>query len=366
MEVAEQLEEVQTETTETQTEEAEQVETFSVDNWTDAPNEVEVAEEVAEVQEAVVEEAAEVAAAVEEPKETIVEKIVEQKPTFANENSQRVYELLQEGKNSEVLAIMNEQEKLSNLDKFTPSEIIKLNLEYENKKNGFTKEDIQDLFEEKYSYPEKPVQAIDEDDDEFAERQGKYESKVSKIDSRISREAKLATQELEKHKQAIELPNLNNTAKEPTQEELELEASNKAAFFKQLNDKTSTFNGYNVDFKDEEVELNLSLPISKEQKEKVSELAKLAYDDAGGLLKGIGWLNSEGGMDISKIIEDLPLLLNRKEILEGMVSEAANERYKAAKKNLKNSDLSGKKRSTAVEPTLEENAKDFDKAFLNM
>lgn len=320
---------------------------FNPEVWKPTPTEPVVA--VAEVTEVVKEEIKE-GVKVEENNPVITEekKVVEtpipQEIKFANEESEKVFNLLKEGKIDDVYSIISEQKKLSTADKLPPADIIKLNLQYQNK--AFNQQEINDLFEETYNYPEKPIQSISEDDDDFKARNEKYQAQVDKIDKRIARDAKPATAELLKLSKEIvlpEIPKQEPVTKEPTQEELDALKTQEQVFLKSVDESLNALSGYVVKYKDEEVEMQIPYSLTKEKKAEIQPLIALSHSNASEFLSKIGWLDADGNLNAAKLAEDLPFILNKEEILQKMVTETGNQRYAEAKKSIKNIDYSGGK-----------------------
>ena len=284
-----------------------------------------------------------VAEALKPLSEPIAEKI-----KFANEASENIYNLLVEGKDDEVLSILNEQKKLKEVDKLAPSEIIKLNLQYQNK--DFTSSEINDLFNETYEIPEVPEQELTETDEEFEKRTASYEKDLKKVESRMARDAKPAITDLQQQLKNIVLPStkVEPIAKVPTQEELAAyqEANNK--FLKEVSEGVQQFDGYSTTFKDEEVEIPVAYKLSKEEKAQIEPLVALSNSDAGAFLQGIGWLDENGNVNTKKITQDLPLILNKEKVFEKIASETGNKRHEASIKSIKNIDYSGNKNSVNV------------------
>ena len=322
--------------------------TFSFEGKTEIPEvDIPVVEEV--IEEKKVEE---VPTVVEDEKELKVQdkltvSLAEEKKIFANEDSENIYNLLVEGKDDEVLSILNEQKKLKEADKLSPAEIIKLNLQYQNK--DFNAGEINDLFNEQYEMPEVPEQEISETDEEFEKRTASYEKDVKKIESRMARDSKPAITELQKQLKDIVLPStkVEPTAKVPTQEELEAFDKASKKFLQDVNEGISKFDGYSTTFKDEEVEIGVSYKLSKEEKEQIQPLVELSNSNAGEFLQKIGWMDENGALVATKITEDLPLILNKEKVFQKIASETGNKRHEASIKSIKNIDYSGRGNNAA-------------------
>ncbi len=300
---------------------------------------------------------------VEETPKEIVPEVEPLK--FANEESEKVFNLLKDGKVDEVYNILNEQKKLSSVDKLPPADIIKLNLQYQNK--DFNDQEINDLFEETYNFPEKPIQSITEDDDEFKIRNEKYQAQVEKIEKRIARDAKPATAELLKLSKQIVLPDIQKQAPvnaEPTQEELAAQQQQTQQFLKSVDESLNSLEGYKVTFKDEEVTIPVAYKLSKEEKAAIQPLIALSSSNAGEFLSKIGWIDDKGNINAAKLAEDLPFILNKTTVIQKMVTETGNQRYAEAKRSIKNIDYSGGKSAGGdMGKTPEQAQKEFASTF---
>lgn len=318
---------------------------FSSDAWRTKPTVTEEVSEVIVEEKSIVEVKAEVEKPVVEEKIIIEEKKVEELLKFANEESEKIYNLLQTGDADKALEVYAEQKKLKEADKLTPAEAIKLNLQYQNK--DFTQTEIQDLFEETYSLPEKPVQGEFEDDDDFKIKEDKYNAAVEKINRRIERDAKPATAELIKLSKEIVLPEIkreNPKPAEPTQEELEATQKAMEIFFEDLNEGAKSFTGYNTTFKDEEVEIKVSVPVTQQEKEALSPILKNVYTDMTAFFVQLGWADANGKVT-GKLVEDVHFITNKESVLSKLSSEVGNKRFAEAKKSIKNIDYGNKPQS---------------------
>ncbi len=284
---------------------------------------------------------------------------------FANDESEKVFNLLKEGKLDEVFTVISEQKKLASADKLPPADVIKLNLQYQNK--DFTPQEIQELFEDTYVMPEKPIQSITEEDDDFKAREDKYKSQVERLEKRIARDAKPAASELLKLSKEIVLPDIQRQVpvnNEPTQEELDALKTQAQEFLKSVDDATNALNGYQVTFKDEEVSIPVAYKLTKEEKAAIQPLIALSNTNAGEFLTKIGWIDDKGQINAAKLAEDLPFILNKESVLQKMVTETGNKRHEASIKAIKNIDYSGRKSTggdTGITP--EQARQGFENAF---
>lgn len=273
------------------------------------------------------------------PVEVKTEAVAPEPLKFANEESEKIFNLLKEGKNEEVFKVLAEQQKLVTVE---GADAIKLQLQYQNK--DFSDDDINELFNERYEMPEKPVQDL-ETDEEFAAKIEKYERDVKKVENRIARDAKPAKTELQKLQKEIVFtdikPETSLQQKEPTQEELAAIALQKENFLKDVDAGAKTFNGYNATFKDKEVEIPVAYVVTEEEKNSIKPLLESAWTNLGDFFTKVGWADAEGTVNTAKMIEDLHLIQNKESIFSRLVSETGNRRYDAAIKSFKNIDYSG-------------------------
>ncbi len=125
---------------------------------------------------------------------------------FANEQSKQLHEAILAGETDKVYEILDTQKKLSAVNDMNAADAIKLHIQQTNK--NFKPVDVEDVFEEKYSYPEKPEQKLEETDDEFSQRENKWKVAKEKIDRRIERDAANAKTELQKLSAELKLPEI--------------------------------------------------------------------------------------------------------------------------------------------------------------
>ncbi len=256
---------------------------------------------------------------------------------FANEESKRFFDLVVSGKTKEAKAILDLQEKLETADTLTPAEVIKLHIEQTNK--HFKKADIEDVFEEKYTLPEKPIQEAGEEDDEFATRQEKYKASVEKINRRIERDAFTAKDELAKLKTEIKLPEI------PTSENKDLEelASIKATASKVQEDNKvfntalSTVTEKNVSF---ELSFNdeaskMKFDISYQGEKEGVEKAKAAAANYVEFLSET-YYKEDGSPLADKFASDIYFLQNKEKIIGEHIKQAVNETKAWFLRNQKN------------------------------
>lgn len=256
---------------------------------------------------------------------------------YFNEESKKVHELLLAGKVKEVKAIYDLQEKLEGVEALKAEDAIKLHIEQTNK--HYKKADIEDVFEEKYTYPEKPVQAELEEDDAFAAREEKYKNAVEKINRRIERDAVTAKEELSKLKQEIKLPEIPSTPNPELEEFTAYKQNQNAAeethkFLVETVSKLSEKDvSYNLSFNDEakKVKVDVSYLADKEGVDK----AKAAATNYADFLQTT-YYNEDGSPLGDKLTKDIYLIQNWEKMMTEGIKQAVNETMLQIARNQKN------------------------------
>lgn len=255
---------------------------------------------------------------------------------FANEASEKFFNYLKEGKEDDVYSFLDTKRKLSTAEKLNAADAIKLQIAQINR--HYTPEDIQDVYEERYSIPKKPVQAVDEDDDDYNARVNEWQSTVDKVNRKIERDAITAKQELSKLNSELILPDIKKEVapenSEAKQKELDRINELRAAYLSSLESDYKNFNGYEMKYKDEEVEIPVNFGISDE--EKVALKTELATFDVDGFITS-RWFDKEGKPNIAQMMDDVTLLRNKEKVLQKMVNEVGSkmkEHYIKLKANI--------------------------------
>lgn len=253
---------------------------------------------------------------------------------FANPESKQVFELLKEGKVKEVKAIYDLQDKLETVDSLTPADAIKLHIEQTNK--HFKKADVEDVFEEKYSIPDKPVQGTSEDDDDFAAREDKYKTTVEKINRRVERDAVTAREELAKLKADIRLPSIQNTETEEL-ETLRANATRAQDDIKILTESISKLTEKDISlkltFNDEANKMNFDISYQGD-KDGTTNAKQAAVNYVEFLSKT--YYTEDGSPLTEKFANDIYFLQNRDKILMEVAKQSSNETKAWFLRNQKN------------------------------
>lgn len=303
------------------------------------------------------------------PKDIPAETKEAGKPTselsFANETSERIFNLLKEGKEDDVLDYLSQKRTLNNLDKLPHADLIKLQIKNENK--DYTQQDIDDLFSEKYSLPEKPVfDDTLESEDEYKVKEDRYNNELAKAIRRIERGANEAKKDLAKLHQELVLPNIPQKEpeqNEPTQEELAQFKKQQEIFLQAKAAALQELNGYDAIFKDKDVEIPIAYKVTEEEKEAVAPLLDSLNTDLPQFFQQLNWLDKDGKPNLQKAASDLHYLLNKDAVIQKFVNEAGNKRVAEERKRQKNIDFSGQQRRGSLEPSVQEEVDKKVKGF---
>lgn len=326
-----------------------------------SPAEVEKKDEVAETKEPIVEKKEEPVVAAKEEVKTETKEPTTAEIKFANDASKKYFELITNGEEDKLYDFLHEQRTLSTADKLSPEAQIKLNLQYQNPE--FSQEEIDGLFNDTFERPEKPEQDEDELDEDFKQREIKWEKKNTAFDNKISREAKSALKQLNAKKSELILPNIPqkeqaNVTVEPTAEEIAAQQKQYDAYLQSIEKGVSEVIGFSTSFKEGNLEIPISLPIPDEEKaEFKTELQKFNLEEHFKER----WLNQDGTWKGKEFAEDVYWIKNRDKIMQKLVTQAANQRLEQHLKEQKNIDFSGGRQQTAATSSIPER----DKAALH-
>jgi hypothetical protein len=249
---------------------------------------------------------------------------------FANEESKKLFEYMKEGKTEEVFQLLAQQKRLSAVADMKPADAIKLNLEMKNP--HYKADDVQDIFEDTYQIPDKPEQGLDEEDDEYADRLTKWETKVGKINRRIERDAVEAKASLASMAKELVLPDINSTQKssaeqiEAQRKESERVDNARRAFLESLESDHSKFDGFKTTAKSEDAELPVAFVVTDQEKAALKESLKNFDIDT---FVANNWLTKEGKPNVQRMMEDIYLLQNREKVFAKFANDSATQSLEA-------------------------------------
>jgi hypothetical protein len=206
----------------------------------------------------------------------------------------------------------------------------------QQKYKDLTPNEIEYKFNKQFSVPQRPAQGDLETDEEYQEKLSNWEARVKDVETEMFIEAKLAKPELEKFKNELVLPDVQfetgQQGYEPTQEELDAQSALMNQFKESAIAALSSFDGFSVSVKDEEVEIPLSYAVSDEEKiavaSQIEQFADANFD--ANVVLAERWLKDDGNggykLNTNQIIRDLTLLQSEGKVNQKFVNDAASKR----------------------------------------
>jgi hypothetical protein len=297
----------------------------------------------------------------QEPEESVFKKF-----EWENNVAKDIYDSLVSGNISEIADVLYEQKVLSQLDKMDESDILRLKLAYDYP--DLTPDEIEEEFASKYS--------IDKDfddslmtDDEISSKKKQLDKQEKTIARELKKDVREAKDYLQTLKQDISFPDILSQMQEPqqnvdtdsvvnkylkSQEEEQLSAYQQArqVYESTIEDGLKNFDGFNVNYKDEEVQFDGKYALSQEEKAELqSDLKSFDIESFYGPR-----YYKDGKYDTKQLAEDIYFLKNRDKIVNSMVTQAVSKAKSDLLRGMKNIDYNNAPRQSA---TAEAN--DFDK-----
>lgn len=247
---------------------------------------------------------------------------------FANDQSKAWYEAILAGDIDKAVEIHTTQKQIAAVDKMTAPDAIKLHIQQTNK--SYKPIDVEDVFEEKYSYPDKPVQGDVEEETDFAIRSEKWKAAKEKVDRRIERDADTAKQELSKLSAELKLPEIPKPAtqaqtSEDELKEIQVEKAAAAEFYSKLSPKD-----VEMVFKFNDEATKLAFDINYEPDADGFDVAKAEATDLTKFFDN--FYGKDGSPDRVKLLMEIYAGRNIQKIVSEAIVHAVNqERIRALK-----------------------------------
>lgn len=280
-----------------------------------------------------------------------------QKPSFEwkDDFSKTIYEKLVSKDVSELADMLYEQKVLSSLDSMSDEDIIKLNMAYEFPE--LSPEEIEEEYNAKFSIEDD----IDYDmltDDEAQARKKQLEKQQKAIQREMKKIVKEAKTNLQDLKRDIDFPDILSqiTAQQPTEEVVsqylakQQEDSQRAyqearqVFEQSIPEGLNSFDGFSVNYKDEDVQFDGKFSLTPEDKSSLQETLK-TFDLES--FYGNRYYK-EGKYDTKQLAEDVFFLQNKEKIVNAMVTQAVSKAKADILKGMKNIDYSNSPRPSAA------------------
>ena len=276
-----------------------------------------------------------------------------------NEMAKQIYDSLVSGDISQIADIMYEQKVLSELDKMDENEVLMLKMAYDYP--DWTPDEIQEEFNSKYS--------VDSDfdeslltDEEIASKRKQIEKQQKAIAREIKKDVREAKDYLQSLKQDISFPDILSQVQQApqqtvnpeeyvnqyltAQQEEQAKAYQQARemFEKSVEDGLRSFEGFNVNYKDEDVQFDGKFSLTQEEKAQLQDTMK-AFDLES--FYGNRYYK-EGKYDTKQLAEDIYFLQNRDKVVNSMVTQAVSKAKADLLKSMKNIDYSNSPRQSAA------------------
>lgn len=277
---------------------------------------------------------------------------------WKDEFSKTIYDKLVNKDVSELADMLYEQKVLSSLDTMSDADVIKLQMAYEYP--DLTIDEIEEEFNSKY----KVDMDIDEDMLTEEEIQGKRKQ-LEKQQKAISREMKKTVREakesLQQMKKDIDFPDIlsqiqstNNApisedaisqylAKQQNEQQ-EAYAQARKAYESSIQDGLNSFDGFSVNYKDEDVQFDGKYNLTQEDKVSLQESLK-NFDLES--FYGNRYFK-DGKYDTKQLAEDVYFLQNREKVVNAMVTQAVSKAKADLLKGMKNIDYSNQPRTSSA------------------
>lgn len=294
---------------------------------------------------------------------TSVENFEEKVQAFEwkDDFSKTIYEKLVNKDVSELADMLYEQKVLSSLDTMSDADIIKLQMAYEYP--DLTIDEIEEEFNSKY----KVDMEIDEDtltESEIQDKRKQLEKQQKAISREMKKTVREAKQSLQEMKKDIDFPDIisqiqsaNNApiseeaisqylAKQQNEQQ-EAYAQARKAYESSIQDGLNSFDGFSVNYKDEDVQFDGKYNLTQEDKASLQESLK-NFDLES--FYGNRYFK-DGKYDTKQLAEDVYFLQNREKVVNAMVTQAVSKAKADLLKGMKNIDYSNQPRTSSATNT---------------
>jgi hypothetical protein len=278
---------------------------------------------------------------------------------WESEVAKNIYDSLTNGNISEVADILYEQKVLSELDKMDESDILKLKIAYDYP--DLSPEEIEEEFASKYSVDKDFDESL-MTEEEVAAKRKQFEKQEKALARELKKDVREAKDYLQSLKQDISFPDILSQFQEQsqpsvnteevvsqylkTQEEEQAKAYEQARqmYEQSIESGLSAFEGFNVNYKDEEVQFDGKYALSPEEKAQLqNDLKDFDLESFYGPR-----YYKDGKYDTKQLAEDVYFLQNREKIVNSMVTQAVSKAKADLLKGMKNIDYSNTPRTAAV------------------
>ena len=282
---------------------------------------------------------------------------------FKNELSQKVFESIVSGNYEKVAPIIYEQTVLSNLEKLSDEEVVKLMIQYENP--DMSEEDLNKEYADRYSPDIEQKDTSFMTDEEISEYNKSIERAKKRALKEIKKDAREAVRHLSEKKVDLELPNIQDYIKASTSktkdnsrevEEYNQFIQNERMKYESSIDKgLDTVKSFEMDYADDDVSFKVNFTPNKDDLSSMkSDLQSFTLDD----FYGPRYYDAEKGEYKTNVLaEDMYWLNNRDKIIKSIVSQAVSSTKANMLKNIKGVSISD---SPSSRSTTQSTKSEFD------
>lgn len=268
---------------------------------------------------------------------------------WPNETAKEIYDRLVSGNISELADMIYEQKVLSSLDSMSEADIVKLKMAYDYP--DLTPQEIEEEFNSRFTVDDEIDKSL-MSDDEIAQHNKKLEKASKALARELKKEVSVAKDYLSEMKQEISFPDilsqiqnvqpqinpeevLNEFFQSQEAEQGKLYEDARNQYISSLEDGLKQFEGFNVNYKDEDVQFDGKYSLTPE--EKVSLTSSLKEFDLEEFYGARYY--KDGKYDTKQLAEDVYFLQNRDKIVNSLVTQAVSKSKADLLKSMKNIDF---------------------------
>jgi hypothetical protein len=272
--------------------------------------------------------------------------------------SKTIYDKLVNKDVSELADMLYEQKVLSSLDSMSDEDIIKLQMAYEYP--DLSIDEIEEEFSSKYKVDDE----IDEDmltEDEISAKRKQIEKQQKAISREMKKTVREAKQSLQEMKKDIDFPDILSQIQgaknapisedaisqylaKQQNEQQEAYAQARKVYESSIQDGLNSFDGFSVNYKDEDVQFDGKYNLTQEDKTSLQESLK-NFDLES--FYGNRYFK-DGKYDTKQLAEDVYFLQNRDKVVNAMVTQAVSKAKADLLKGMKNIDYSNQPRTSSA------------------
>lgn len=289
--------------------------------------------------------------------ETVENEVVPFNFEWPNEVSKDIYDKLVNGNISELADMIYEQKVLSSVDTLGDADILKLKMAYEYP--DLTPQEIEEEFNSRFGI-EDDIDASMMTDDEISAHNKRIEKQQKAISREMKKEVREAKDYLGGLKQDISFPDilslvqntqpqtsrdevLNEFFTQQEQEQGQAYDQARQAYLGSLDLGLNAFDGFSVNYKDEDVQFDGKYNLTSEEKVNLSSSLKdFDLEEFYG-----NRYFKDGRYDSRQLAEDVYFLQNRDKVVNSLVTQAVSKAKSDLLKSMKNIDFNDSPRVAA-------------------